>query len=76
MRARDCRRKAEEFLRAADSNRDDLSARRGWVFLAEVWLSLAEKFDQQAASKNRSRMAVRRDDRPQPVEQNRNTTFA
>ena len=69
MNARDCRKKAEEFLRAADSNRDDLSVRRGWIFLAEVWLSLGEEFDQRAASKSSGVMPMRYDDRSQRIAQ-------
>jgi hypothetical protein len=47
MNANDCRKKAKEFLRAADFIADDFDARLGWLLLCNVWFALAEQIDQQ-----------------------------
>jgi len=49
MNANDCRKKANEFLRAADFITDDLDARVGWLLLCNVWFSLADQIEEQAA---------------------------
>jgi hypothetical protein len=50
MNARDCRKKANEFLLTADSITDDLDSRLGWLLLCNVWFSLADQIEQHAAS--------------------------
>jgi hypothetical protein len=49
MNARDCRKKANEFLLTADSIIDDLDSRLGWLLLCNVWFSLADQIEQHAA---------------------------
>jgi hypothetical protein len=46
MYPKDCRRKAHEFLVSADLA-DDLDERIGWLLLANVWFSLADRIEDQ-----------------------------
>jgi hypothetical protein len=50
MNARDCRKMANEFLRAANLITDDLGSRLGWLLLCNVWFSLADQIEGHAAS--------------------------
>jgi len=46
MNGKHCRSKANEFWHAAELSRDNLDERIGWLLLAKVWLSLAERLDE------------------------------
>lgn len=50
IKALECRRKASEFLRAAQLSSDPDDS-LGWLQLSDAWLTLAEQLDQRAASK-------------------------
>jgi hypothetical protein len=46
MDSHHCRRKANEFWSAAETARDNLPERAGWLLLANVWCSLADHLDE------------------------------
>lgn len=48
----DCRRKASEFLRAAQLSSDPDES-LGWLQLSDAWLTLAEQLERQASQKKR-----------------------
>lgn len=59
IKALDCRRKASEFLRAAQLSSDPDES-LGWLQLSDAWLTLAEQLDQRASSKKNYSAAAAR----------------
>lgn len=71
MNAEDCRRKAKECLRAAQST-SNIDSSLSWRHLSDVWLTLAEQMEQRPSPEIHRSAAVTR--RPVEVAEARRIT--